>query len=68
MSMDIYARAGTKVTFTGNGGYDSDKKHANEHLSAGEQYTIKRTIVGGWRTDVVLVEVPEKAFNSVHFD
>ena len=68
MSMDIYAKAGTKVTFAGRGGYDSDKKHANEYLIVGEQYTVSSTNVSNCRTDVFLIEVPRNPFNSVHFD
>lgn len=65
--IDIYSEEGTKVKYTGEGGYDHHKKQANKHLKVGEIYTIEYTDVGGWHTDVYLKEVPNQAFNSVHF-
>ena len=65
--IDIYSKEGTKVKYTGEGGYDHHKEYANKHLKVGEIYTIDYTDVGGWHTDVYLKEVPDKAFNSVHF-
>lgn len=65
--IDIYAPEGTKVKYTGRGGYDHHKEHANKHLKVDEIYTIDHTDVGGWHTDVYLKEVPNEAFNSVHF-
>lgn len=65
--IDIYSKEGTKVKYTGKGGYDCHKEYANKHLKVGEIYTIDHTDVGGWHTDVYLKEVPDKAFNSVHF-
>ena len=58
---------GTKVKYTGEGGYAHHKEHANKHLKVGEVYTIDQTDVGEWHTDVYLKEVPNQAFNSVHF-
>jgi hypothetical protein len=66
-SMDIYSKKGTKVKYTGEGGYDHHKKHADKYLKTGETYTVDYTDVGGWHTDVYLEEVPTQAFNSVHF-
>ena len=65
--MDIYSEEGTKVIYTGKGGYDHHKEHANKHLKIGETYTVDYTDVGGWHTDVYLKEVPNERFNSVHF-
>lgn len=68
--MDLYANEGYKVTVTKksiNYGYDYDKEKANKHLKAGEIYTVERTEVGGWHTDVFLKEIPGICFNSVHF-
>lgn len=65
--IDIYAPQDTKVKYTGRGGYDHHKEYANKYLKVDEIYTIDRTDVGGWHTDVYLKEVPGKAFNSVHF-
>lgn len=66
--MDIHAKKGAKVIFTGKHGYDDDKKHANEFLKVNEIYTINHTKVGGWHTDVYLEEFPDEWFNSVHFE
>ena len=66
-SMDIYSRPGTKVTYMGENGSEADLRYANEHLKLRQLYTIERTRVSGWHTDVYLVEVPGKYFNSVHF-
>ena len=65
--IDIYSEEGTKVIYTGNGGLDYNKKHANKYLKVGEIYTIDYTDVGCWYTSVYLKEVPNQAFNSVHF-
>lgn len=68
--MDIYAEEGYKVTVTErsiNSGYDSDKERANKYLKPDEIYTVIKTEVGGWRTEVWLKEVPDISFNSVHF-
>jgi hypothetical protein len=65
--IDIYVPKGTKVKYTGRGGYDHHKKHANKHLKVDEIYTIDYTNVDGWHTDVYLKEIPNEAFNSVHF-
>lgn len=66
--MAIDAPAETKVRFTGHGGYDSEQARARELLTIGATYTIERTEVGGWRTDVYLKELPGKSFNSVMFE
>lgn len=68
MSMDIYSEKGTKVVYTGQGGYDSDKEHAKKYLTEGSLYTIHSTDVGSWHTWIQLEEFPGKTFNSVMFD
>lgn len=65
--MDIYSKEGTKVGYTGKGGYDSDKEHANKYLKVGEIYTVDYTDVGSYHTNVYLKEFLNKSFNSVHF-
>ena len=68
--MDIYAEEGYKVTVTEtsiNHGYSHDKQKANKYLKSGGVYTVERTEVGGWHTDVWHKEFPEISFNSVHF-
>jgi hypothetical protein len=66
--MDIYAKEGTKVIFANpTWGYQFDQKMAAKHLKEGAVYTVERTDVDSWHTDVYLKEVPGIAFNSVHF-
>lgn len=65
--MNIYAKPGTKVIFTGEGGYDSDNAKAREKLTIGHQYTVKHIVVYDWFTHVFLVE-DEGPFNSVLFE
>jgi hypothetical protein len=69
--MNIYAKEGHKVIVTKQGinsGYDHHKKTAKKYLRVGNIYTVEYTSVGGWHTDVYLKEIPNVAFNSVHFD
>jgi len=65
--MSIYSPPGTKVKY-----HSSDKKalfsYANLHLEDGKTYTVSFTVVNGFRTDVYLVEVPGRSFNSVLFE
>ncbi len=65
--MNIYAKEGTKVVYTGKGGYDHHIDHANKYLKIDETYTVDYTIVGRGHTDVYFKELPGKGFNSVHF-
>jgi len=66
--MDIYEKKGTEVKYTGKGGYDHHKEHADKHLTVGGIYTVDHTEVGRWHTDVYLIEVKNEGFNSVHFE
>jgi len=66
--MDIYATKGTKILFTGKGGYQGDNNYANEHLVVGETYTVHNTRVSEFSTVVILEEKPDLEFNSVTFD
>lgn len=67
--MNIYAIKGHKVRCcTLNGGYDSDKEKANKYLNVSEEYTIEKTVVDNWHTDVYLEEFPNVKFNSVFFE
>lgn len=65
--MGIYSPRGTRVRFTGYGGYDHDQKHARQHLNVGNIYTVESTDVGDWSTRICLQEVPGQRFNSVMF-
>lgn len=66
--MNIHALAGTKVKYTGQGGYGPEKERADKHLTVGDTYTVAYTNVGNWHTNVHLREVPGVPFNSVMFD
>jgi hypothetical protein len=66
-AMDIASPRGTKVRFTGYGGYEFEQKLARTLLTVDAVYTVERTEIGAWSTDVFLNEVPGKSFNSVMF-
>jgi len=67
--MNIYALEGHKVKcHTFNAGYDYHKEIAKEHLEIGKEYTIDKTIVDSYHTDVWLKEFPNVKFNSVFFE
>jgi len=66
--MNIYAKKGAKVRYTGDGGYVSELEHANKYLKMGDIYTISYIDVGDWYTNVYLEEIPNQDFNSAHFD
>lgn len=66
--MDIYSPRGTKVRFTGKGGWNAENKRANEILEVGSVYTIDATDVGRSFTYVTLQEVGKETFNSVLFE
>ena len=67
-SMDIQSTKGTKIIYTGEGGYDSDKEHAAKYLKLNETYTVEKTEISQSSTKVILQEFPDQKFNSVHFD
>lgn len=65
---DIHSKEGRLVVFAyPDAGYRRDQEQAEAHLVVGNTYTVERTEVGGWHTDFYLKEVPNMAFNSVHF-
>ena len=66
--MNIYAKNGDKVVFTGEGGCDSDNNFARLHLEIGKEYEVERTEVGGWHTNVYLKGFGLSPFNSVMFE
>lgn len=71
MSMFIYAPEGHKVIVSeqsAQAGYDSDRKIIAELLTIGEVYSVTRTNVGRWATDVYLDGFPNIAFNSENFE
>ena len=67
--MNIYAKSGDKVIFKHpNAGRESDQETARKNLVPNQTYTVDRTKVHDWHTDVFLREVPGVRFNSVHFE
>lgn len=66
--MDIRSPQGTKVVFTACGGMDGDIEHAKKKLVVGEIYTIRKTVVHDWITDVYLEGFPCAVFNSCLFN
>lgn len=67
--MNIYAINGHKVRCeTFNAGYGHDQQTAEKYLEVGKEYTIERTSVDGWSTDVWLEEFSDIRFNSVFFE
>lgn len=65
----LYCETGCKVIAKHlDHGYDSDKELAKKYLEQDKIYTIDTVSVGGWKTDVTLIEVPNHRFNSVHFE
>ena len=67
-TMSLNSKKGTKVKFTGIGGWDFDKNFARKHLSVGGNYTISKIRVSGWYSYVTLEEFPDLEFNTVMFD
>ena len=66
--MNIYAVKGSKVIFNSpTAGYTHHQETAAKHLTVDETYTVEKTKVSGWHTDVYLQEIPGVAFNSVMF-
>lgn len=65
--MNIYARRGDKVVFTGRNGYPVENARARSILMINRVYTVKRTDVHSSSTSVYLEEVPNESFNSVMF-
>lgn len=69
-SMKLYAEKGHRVTVTEdtiNNGYTFDKEQAKKFLEISKEYTIESMDVGDWSSTVVLQEIPNQHFNSVHF-
>jgi len=51
--MNIFAIEGHKVIcYTLDAGYETDKKRAKKYLQVGKLYTVEKTKVDNWSTDV----------------
>jgi hypothetical protein len=66
--IDIYSGPGTPVVFHGEGGTKIDNERARKFLTVGSTYTVERTVVHAWSTDVFLREVPGERFGSSLFE
>ncbi len=69
-TMDIYAKKGTLVMVTEKSakkGYESDSEHVKKHLTIGQVYTVEKTFVEPFSSEVFLVEFPNILFNTVNF-
>ena len=66
--MNIYAIKGHKVKCdTVDAAYVNERELNKQHLVPGQEYTIEKTRVGSWFTQVFLQEIPGVSFNSVIF-
>lgn len=66
--MRIDAPEGTKVAYLNKeAGYPYDQEEARRHLTLEGIYTVERTVIHNFTTDVYLKELPGLFFNSVLF-
>jgi hypothetical protein len=65
--MAINSAPGTKVLFDNEGGTSWDKGKSLHSLTLGMEYTVKKTHMDSFRTEVELEEVPHVKFNSCQF-
>ncbi len=67
--MNINTTKGDRVRVDNlTSGYLPDQKIANQYLKLGDVYTVEKTVVYEWHTDVFLQEFPGVAFNSCFFE
>jgi hypothetical protein len=66
--MDIYSKPGTKVVFTGEGGYDADREFAFSYMKIGDVLTVKSIDVGNWASLVEFEEILNVKFNTAMFE
>jgi hypothetical protein len=67
--MSLDAKKGDKVVYLDRGGYESDREFARLlGLVKGEIYTVDSVDADSFTSDVYLVEVPSRPFNTVMFD
>lgn len=66
--MNIYSRLGDKVIFDHpDAGYTYDQNKAKEYLKIGAIYTVDKTIVHSYSSEVFLLEFKNVSFNTVLF-
>ena len=68
--MNIYALKGHKVMcrYLSDKGYNHHQEIAKKHLELNKTYTVEKTVVYKYHTDVYLQEFPDIEFNSVFFE
>lgn len=66
-SMNIYAKSGTKVRFTGLNGHEFQQRRAKEFLTVDGVYTVDYVDVASFSSEVHLQEIDNEGFNTVMF-
>jgi hypothetical protein len=67
--MNIYALKGHKVIRnTLSTGYEYQVEVAKKYLEIGKEYTVEKTEVESYHTNVWLEEFPDVKFNSAYFE
>ena len=67
--MNIFAIKGHKIKcVTLSAGYSYHQEIAEKHLEIEKEYTVDKTDVDSYHTDVYLQEIPNVKFNSVFFE
>jgi hypothetical protein len=66
-SMCIRSPKGTPVIFSGDGGYESERRDARDVLHVGEVYHVDSINIGDWRSTVTLNGICG-CFNTVMFE
>jgi hypothetical protein len=68
-TMNIYAQKDHKVRFLNKNGHTNEPENACViGLIEGAVYTVEKTVVHSWSTEVYLQEFPSYSFNSVMFE
>jgi hypothetical protein len=69
MSMNISSLPGSIVKFSNpKNGCDYEIAMAQKYLTLGENYTVLKTKIASYHTNVYLVEIPNVCFNSCFFE
>lgn len=65
----LHCERGSKVCAVRlDAGFDTDSQKAHELLTEGRVYEVESLNIGDWVSYVVLKEIPNQRFNTVHFD
>ncbi len=64
----LHCERGCKVRAVDlDAGMDGDSEKAHKYLTEGAVYEVESLNVGSWCSSVVLKEIPDQKFNTVHF-